>query len=117
MTTTLATEIPFALSVYTSVDNRCYRVEFHTAADARAFMERTDARDAELNVEAGTAHTWTRRYHVYEPADLGEGWTDEALNDLFPTKECPHGLSADLCEDPINHYLPDAVARAYGYNV
>ena len=125
MTALLAAETrtPLALSVYTSATNRCYRVEFHATADAKSFMERTDARDAELNAELaaelGVEKLFLSKwYHNYEPADMGEGWSDEALDELFPpAPPCPHGLSSDLCEDEVNHYMPDAVARAYGYNV
>jgi len=51
----------------------------------------------------GISHT--RSEHNYNPDDEGDDGT------------CPHGLSASLCVDPINHYPPDTPGQpGYGWH-
>jgi hypothetical protein len=52
-------------------------------------------------------HTYTAINHrVYSCAGMTAAELDE-LDALADAEPCPHGLSAHLCADPINHYPPD----------
>lgn len=102
MTTTTAAGAPLTLEVMTCDDRFWITVQFDgdpdtAGANALDYFRRKAAQYARPDRWGGG---------IGRPILTSDGPISDALADyLFPT--CVHGMSADLCADPVNHYPSD----------
>jgi hypothetical protein len=89
----------------------CYIVR-GTVPQLRAFCERWIARDRARDV---TGMTIYHNFYIDPNNNLSREQVDELGDELVEFdrflhpaeyETCPHGLSAWLCADPVNHYDP-----------